>query len=239
VVEIIESNGRARGGLVRRVVAELRNQIISGQFEVGHKLPSQAELCEKFAVSRTVIREAVANLQADGLLEAHQGAGIFVTSRSGRSSDGFQAVDRERVSSMLEILELRTAVEIEAAGLAALRRSPVQEEAILAAHNAFKMQAPGSDESADADFLFHKAIAAATNNPRFSEMLDLLGRSAIPRTTLQNSRDLHNQSYLELIIEEHGTIVDAIFNGDEQAAREAMKAHLKGSQRRYRSLLRG
>ncbi|MBW9076363.1 FadR family transcriptional regulator [Rhizobium pusense] len=235
---MIESKGRVRGGLVRRVAGELRAQIMDGHFEVGHKLPSQAELCEKFAVSRTVIREAVANLQADGLLEAHQGAGIFVTSRSGRPSDGFQAVDRERVSSMLEILELRTAIEIEAAGLSAIRRSPVQEEAILAAHNTFKMHSPGSEESADADFLFHRMIAASTNNPRFGEMLDLLGRSVIPRATLPNSSDIYNQAYLELITEEHRTIVDAILAGDERAAREAMKAHLKGSQKRYRSLLR-
>lgn len=60
------------------VVAALREQIVGGRFAVGEKLPSEARLTEAFSVSRTVIREAIATLRADGLVEPRQGAGVFV-----------------------------------------------------------------------------------------------------------------------------------------------------------------
>ncbi|KRA44952.1 FadR/GntR family transcriptional regulator [Devosia sp. Root635] len=221
---------RARGGLVKRIIGELRGAILAGQYAVGDKLPSQAELAERYQVSRTVVREAIAGLQADGLVEPHQGAGVFVTSRLAPASP-FGALDVARVSSILETLELRAAVEVEAAGLAALRRSPAQEEAIVAAHKALVSQIADGGSSIRTDFEFHRAIAAATNNRRFVELLDLMGASAIP--------EIMRQGYLDMIIEEHRAIAYAISAGDEAAAREAMRVHVRGSQRRYRQLLHG
>jgi Transcriptional regulators len=234
----MQPGGRARGGLVKHVIDALRNEIASGRFEVGDKLPSQSELTDRFEVSRTVVREAIASLQADGLVEAHQGAGVFVRARSSAAPFAFQAIDQARISSMLETLELRSAVEIEAAGLAALRRSPAQEEAIFRAHHAVATQVANGVRSAEADFAFHKAIAAATNNPRFVEFLDLLGQAAIPRAAMQGDNgEALAPSYLQVIVDEHKRIANAISLGDDSAAREAMRQHLKGSQQRYRRLL--
>lgn len=232
--------GRARGGLVKQIGDELRSEIVSGRFEIGDKLPSQAELSERFDVSRTVVREAIASLQADGLLEARQGAGVFITARTPPTNGAFQAIDLKRISSMLETLELRSAVEIEAAGLAAMRRSPAQEEAIFRAHQTVANQIAAGQRSAETDFAFHRAIAAATNNPRFVEFLDLLGQSAIPRTVMQPaSGNSPPAPYLEKIADEHRAIAQAISLGDEAGAREAMRVHLKGSQQRYRRLIQG
>lgn len=233
---------RVRGGLVGRVIEDLRDDIAAGRFEVGSKLPSQAELAARFSVSRPVIREAVASLQADGMLESHQGAGVFVRARTGAAPFAFRAIDEARISSMLETLELRSAVEIEAAALAALRRSPLQEEAIYRAHAALVQQIEQGVRSADADFLFHRAIAEATNNPRFAEFLDLLGKSAIPRRAVQQDAGTEAPvaaEYLRTIAAEHRSIADAISAGDDSAARLAMRQHLAGSQQRYRALLRG
>lgn len=233
---------RARGGLVGRVIEELRGDIASGRFDIGAKLPSQAELSARFSVSRPVIREAVASLQADGVLESHQGAGVFVRARAAVVPFAFKAIDQARISSMLETLELRSAVEIEAAGLAALRRSPLQEEEIFRAHNALVQQVEQGVRSADADFAFHRAIAEATNNPRFPEFLDLLGKSAIPRRAVQAESGTDAPvapDYLHAIVAEHWGIADAISAGDNSAARAAMRRHLSGSQQRYRALLRG
>ena len=232
--------GRVRGSLVKQVRDNLRSEIASGRFEVGEKLPSQSLLTERFDVSRTVVREAIASLEADGLVESHQGAGVFVIARAGQSHLPFQRIDQERISSLLEMLELRAAVEIEAAALAAQRRSPVQEEAIFRAHQAVAASIARDERSTDADFAFHRAIAAATNNPRFSEFLDLLGQSAIPRASLQaEGTDSVRGSYFDKIVDEHRQIAQAISAGDEAAAREAMRTHLKGSQRRYRALIQG
>ncbi len=232
--------GRARGGLVKQISDELRAEIGSGRFEIGDKLPSQSELSDRFVVSRTVVREAIASLQADGLLEARQGAGVFVTARTTPSNSAFQAIDHARISSMLETLELRSAVEIEAAGLAALRRSPAQEEAIFRAHHAVAALIAGGQRSSEADFAFHRAVAAASNNPRFVEFLDLLGQSAIPRAAMQQTDGGSPTAlHLERIADEHRAIAQAISAADESGAREAMKIHLKGSQQRYRRLIQG
>ena len=227
------------GTLVARVCDEIRDAIISGRHAVGDKLPSESKLTEMFAVSRTVVREAVASLRADGLVEARQGAGVFVIANQMSGGPALLQIDARRVSSMIEILELRTAIELESAALAASRRSPAQEEAIYERLNEFGRAFESGRPTTEADFDFHLAIAEATNNPRFPEILEMFGHTVIPRTSLQSgaTEDASTQ-YLQLIQNEHKTIADAISRGDAQAAREAMRTHLRGSQERYRRLLR-
>jgi len=232
------SPARGRGTLVSAVGADLRRLITDGEIRPGCRLPSEAALTRKYNVSRTVIREAIASLRADGLVEARQGAGVFVLN-SQPASFPFQPFDEARISSMIEMLELRTAIEIEAAGLAAARRSPAQEEAIFErCHDIDRLIAEGKP-STDADFAFHLAIADATNNPRFREFLEMMGQRVIPRTALQRGEGERTPSgYLGQIQAEHRAIAEAISARREQAAREAVRTHLKGSQERYRQLLR-
>lgn len=231
---------RVRGNLVAEVVGQLRGQIESGTFVVGDKLPSEARLTDAFSVSRTVIREAIATLRADGLVEPRQGAGVFVLEPAGPEARPFQVVDVDKISSIIEVLELRTAVEMEAAALAAVRRSPAQEEEIYHAEAQIRAQAQRGEPTTEADFRFHRAVALATNNPRFVEFLDVMGQTVIPRSNLEAAgRQRSSDSYIALISAEHRAIADAVAQGDADAAREAVRHHLRGSQQRYRSLLRG
>ncbi|WP_420963675.1 FadR/GntR family transcriptional regulator [Brucella sp. IR073] len=227
--------------LTTRLADALRRAIATGQFPPGSKLPSEAQLTETHGVSRTVVREAIAALRADRLVETRQGAGVFVL--EGRAQPpaplSLRNIDHARVSSMIELLELRTAVEVEAAGLAALRRSPAQEEVILERHYAVRLCLEAGQPTSEADFAFHLAIAEATNNPRFREFLALIGKNVIPRAALRNDDSESDQeSYIGLLLDEHEEIVTAISSGDEDGAREAMRRHLRGSQGRYRELLR-
>lgn len=230
--------------LVETVRNDLRTQIISGGMRAGDRIPSEARLTERFGVSRTVVREAIASLRADGLVEARQGAGVFVLPFAPPPVQPFQRLDPERISHAIEILEIRSAVEIEAAGLAAARRSPAQEEEILQRLMVIETRAEAGQPTTGADLEFHLAIADATNNPRFREFLDMLGRGMIPRTALQTNglqKDGDKTSphaYLTQITREHHVLFDAIAACDESAARDAMRTHLKGSQQRYREILR-
>lgn len=237
--EQTSGTGTARGGtLVVQVSDTLRNDILSGTFKPGDKLPSEAKLTEKHGVSRTVVREAIAALRADGLVEPRRGAGVFVLEPAAPPALPFQDIDHARISSLIEMLELRGAVEMEAAGLAAMRRSPAQEEAIIDCHTAVKACIDAGNPTSAADFALHTAIAEATNNPRFTEFMKLMGENAIPRAALKASTaDRPSPTYLSQIHEEHSRIVAAISNGDADAARDAMREHLQGSQRRYRALL--
>lgn len=238
-VETARKTPRSAESLVTRVSAALRQAILGGVFRPGEKLPSEARLTEAHGVSRTVIREAIAALRADGLVEARQGAGVFVLEAPRPETQPFQNLDYERLSSVIELLELRTAVEVEAAALAALRRSPQQEETIINRHRAVLACIERGEPTAEADFQLHLAIADATNNPRFREFLAMMGSGVIPRAVLQPETDADSGTYIAQLHAEHGRIVDAISGGDEEGAREAMRAHLKGSQARYRALLRG
>jgi GntR family transcriptional repressor for pyruvate dehydrogenase complex len=236
------AGGRARGAagtLVSQVSEALRQSIHAGEFQPGARLPSEAQLTEAHGVSRTVVREAIAALRADGLVEPRQGAGVFVLESAPPPIFSPHAIEQAKVSSMLEILELRTAVEVEAAALAALRRSPAQEEAIFERHYDVRARLLAGEPTSEADFALHLAIADATNNTRFREFLEMLGPGLIPRAALMTeTRTPGHERYIRQIDEEHGQIVTAISNGDEAEAREAMRRHLKGSQARYRSLLR-
>lgn len=233
------AGAKASGTLVVQVSEALRQSILSGAFPPGTKLPSEAQLTLAHKVSRTVVREAVAALRADGLVEARQGAGVFVLEHAQGPLLTLQHVDGAKVSSTLELLELRTGVEVEAAGLAAARRSPAQEEVIFERHFAVRAAQEEGRSTVEADLALHLAIADATNNPRFREFLAMIGREAIPRVALEREGQSVERvsSYIKLIDEEHQRIVAAISRGDEDGAREAMRVHLRGSQARYRALL--
>ncbi len=234
--------GRSAGTLVAQLSETLRKAIAAGQFPPGSRLPSEAQLTEAHGVSRTVVREAIAALRADRLVEARQGAGVFVLQQAAQhqpSSLTLKNVDLARVSSMIELLELRAAVEVEAAGLAALRRSPAQEEAIFDSHYAIHACLEAGKPTSEADFALHLAIAEATNNPRFREFLSMIGKNVIPRAALHpDGVDTDQAAYIDMLDVEHKAIVMAISAGDEEGARLAMRTHLRGAQQRYRTLLR-
>ncbi|RQP06796.1 MAG: FadR family transcriptional regulator [Paracoccus sp. BP8] len=225
--------------LVAQVREAIRAQIAKGSYKPGDRLPSEARLTQEFGVSRTVIREAVAALQSERLLEPRQGAGVFVLEPPAPEGLAFRNLDLARVSSLIEMLELRTAVEGDAAGFAALRRSPAQEEKIIEAFDELRTRGRAGQPTAEADFRFHLAIAEAANNPRFPEFLQLIGTAVIPRRAISSEGEmLTPPDYLAVLDREHEEILSAIQANDEEAARAAMRLHLRNGQQRYRQYLR-
>jgi DNA-binding FadR family transcriptional regulator len=222
------------GTLTRHVADTLRGGILSGDPGIGEKLPSEAQLIDLFKVSRTVVREALSTLRAEGLVEPRQGAGVFVVDNA---APVLRGIDPNRVSSVVEGLELRTAIEVEAAYLAAARCSPVQEETIIRMHREVGACIAAGRATVEADLALHLAIAEASNNRRFVEILKMLGREMIPRAALDEREDAGMMQYMERLHEEHRLIVDGISNRDQNAAREAMRSHLVNSQKRYRAYL--
>lgn len=238
----ITGKAPARKGrnLVETVSRRIRDAITGGELKPGDKLPTESGLTQQHQVSRTVIREAIASLRADNLVEVRHGVGVFVLPpQEGLLQGGLRHVDANRVSSIIEMLEVRAAIEIEAAGLAALRSSPAQQETIFECLEAIAQQILSGNQTAESDRAFHFAIADATNNPRFRELLEAIGKQMIPRSLLADGEsELPPPDYMAQIQKEHGDIARAIANGNDSAARDAMRTHLKGSQQRYRSMIR-
>ncbi len=230
---------KGEDSLVDRISNALRRDLDAGVFRAGDKLPSENELTRLHSVSRAVVREAIAALRADGLVEARKGAGVFALDTSNRPSRPFDDLTTARISSVIELLELRTACEIEAAALAATRRSPAQLESILEAHRAVGDCLRAGKPTRDADFDLHLAIAEATQNRRFPEFLQLIRSGIIPRGELQGAEPgARPKDYNQHLQEEHNQIIGAIIEGDSDAARERMRDHLRGSLERYKVLLR-
>ncbi|GGO28074.1 GntR family transcriptional regulator [Gemmobacter aquaticus] len=230
---------RSEDSLVDRIANSLRRDLEAGVFRAGDKLPSENELTRLHSVSRAVVREAIAALRADGLVEARKGAGVFALDLSARPTRPFDDLTTARISSVIELLELRTVFEIEAAALAAARRSPAQLEAIIDAHHRVVDCLRADEPTRDADFEFHMAIAEATQNRRFPEFLTLIRSGIIPRGELQGAAPgARPKDYNLHLQQEHSQILDAIMEGDAEAARDRMREHLRGSLERYKALLR-
>ncbi|WP_371743928.1 FadR/GntR family transcriptional regulator [Mangrovicoccus sp. HB161399] len=222
-----------------RIITDLKDKIFSGQCVAGARLPSESALTQSYSVSRTVVREAIAVLRAEGLVEARKGSGVFVLDRSDQQRQPFSDLDIDRVSSAIELLELRSAVEIRSAGLAAARRSAKQLERLIETHRTLARLVSLGEATRDADFDFHYAIAEATQNQRFVEFLSVIRQGIVPRTLLgQSAADPTLKAPNPHLVEEHERILDAIMEGDPAAAEQAMQAHLDNSLSRYRAFLR-
>ena len=225
--------------LAAKISSALRRDLTEGVFRPGDRLPSESALTREYSVSRTVVREAIAILRADGLVEARKGAGVFAVEAKAAKELPFNDLAVGRISSIIELLELRTVFEIESAGLAASRRSAVQVEEIVDAHRRVGDCLAAGLPTRDADFEFHLAIAQATQNRRFPEFLQLIRSGIIPRGELQGAAPgSRPKDYNLHLQEEHGKIVDAIIEGDADAARQYMASHLRGSLERCKVLLR-
>src|SRR5258706_15022407 len=119
--------------LSRGLAEQLAEQIKSGRLAAGVRLPTEEELSRAARVSRTVVREAVAALRADGLVVTRQGVGAFVSAAPQQAPFRIDADRLHNLEDILHVMELRCCVEIESAGLAAERASRAQVRAIGAA----------------------------------------------------------------------------------------------------------
>ncbi len=220
------------------VVDRIATQISAGQLPAGARLPTEQAMMAAMGVSRTVVREAISALRARGLVMTRQGAGAFVSADATQQPYAIDPDGLGSLNSVIEILELRTAVEMEAAAIASDRASPAQLKTIAKAATTFSRAIANGDRAVKEDFDFHFAIAVATQNSRFVGFLEFLGGLIIPRQsirTFDGKADLQRR-YLESVEKEHQVIVDAIAAHAPRKARDAMRRHLLNGKERYRQL---
>lgn len=220
--------------VVDRIASEIRN----GHLAPGARLPTEQEMMAAMGVSRTVVREAVAALRAEGLVTTRQGSGAFVATDRSRMPFRIDPEGLRSIEDVLEVMELRLAIEVEAAALAASRITREGTATLSAALNAIEGAIRRGDSAVTEDFDFHSAIARVSGNTRFAELLEFLGRYLIPRQSVRVSLTTQREqkAYLMRINKEHRSIFDSIREGDPKKARRAMRAHLSRSLTRYRRL---
>jgi DNA-binding FadR family transcriptional regulator len=220
-------------GLAHELVERLKDRILSGEISPGDRLPTESSLVEEFGVSRTVVREAVSRLQAAGLVETFQGRGSFVLEVP-QATDHFALREVRSHRDVLELLEFRIGVESEAAGLAAVRRTDRQLKAIERALDDFRRIGDDPARSVEADFAFHRKVAAAAGNRFYTDLIDSLGPMMImlPRTRLDPAYEMSDATHLTRVVLEHENIYAAIARSDPEAARAAARVHLTNTRHR-------
>lgn len=220
------------------VAESLSERITSGRLKPGMQLPTEAELCAEYEVSRTVIREAIARLRSDGLVVPQQGRGMFVSQAPGSRNFSIPEDARHTLPETIALLELRLSVEVEAAGLCAERWTG--DEAATIRTLMEQVDARHIDPSETPihyDYDFHLAIARAARNEYILGFLTYLRPIIAPRYQLGYLvTPQRKESYYARIHTEHKAIVDAIEKRDANAARRAMRKHLHNSLQRVRAL---
>ncbi|MEO7337004.1 MAG: FadR/GntR family transcriptional regulator [Caldimonas sp.] len=222
--------------LAHQLVDALGERIRGGVLAPGTKLPTETAFMAEFRVSRTVVREAISKLQAGGLVETRHGIGTFVVASGDESSFRIGPEQLSTLHDVIAMLELRIGVEVEAAGLAAQRRTPENLSKMRNALDTLTRAVESGADGVSADFQFHLEIMRATQNPHFANLMMTLGTTVIPRARLDPvaKADEARQSYLRKVNAEHESILDAIANGDAEGSRAAIRTHLANSRERRR-----
>jgi DNA-binding FadR family transcriptional regulator len=203
-----------------RLLAAIRD----AKLPPGSRLPSERELGDQFGVSRTVVREAVRNLSARGVLNVRSGSGAIVAQLDSSSvSDALSLfLGRRGLPDSRQIHEVRELIETEAARLAAQRATTEHLAEIRRTHERLAEVAHDPEAAAVADVAFHRAIAQATENELFVVLVDSIGDVMMEirrATTWRPGR-------VQVGIEHHARILAALERRDVTGAVHAMEEHL-------------
>ncbi len=206
-----------------QVVDQLRSLIESGEFKPGERIPAERDLAVRLGVGRPAVREALRELKAQGLLISGRGAqGTTVTSLPSPQFGGpLNALLGQGAERIIELMEVRSAVEIEAAGLAA-RRATLEDLRQLSD----RLTNPGEVISPEADVSFHAAIAEATHNPLFASVIQEPVELLHDHMAAVLAAYYAEPGGAAALQQQHDAIRRAIRSGNEQKAREAMRHHL-------------
>jgi GntR family transcriptional repressor for pyruvate dehydrogenase complex len=224
-----------RPNLAAHAAGILTRSIEDGSLRPGARLPGEIELARQLGISRPVVREAIAYLKADGLVESRHGRGLFVIRQETlRLRLGeIDASDK----TILEFLELRRGLEVEAAQLAALRHTDLDLDRMEEAITALNAADEAGEESSEHDLAFHLAIADATRNPLFRRVLQFVAKPLLASIQEMRVKDRGAAKRIEKRRAHHDRILKRIKARDAAGAGEAMRRHIDEACDHYAVLL--
>ncbi len=228
-------------------VADALAQQILGEMSPGTSLPSEAELAARYDVSRLTIREAVKLLEGRGLLVIAKGRKAVVREPDGAAfADFLTSVIRYDSKGLFDLIEVRLALEVQSATLAAKRAPRAGIAAIESELQGMRdtAAAPGEATTPEQELAFHthdvgfhEAVALASGNRVLGFLFEALARPL--REAFFISRRGHQQRghTMQDTIDAHQRILDCIKAGNGRTAGEAMRVHLKDTERDIRAAL--
>lgn len=198
----------------------LMARIGSGEWQLGQKLPGETTLAMQLGVGRSTIREAIRQLAGRGMLATRQGSGVFVTALE--APEGWDAVLRR--ADIVAVIEARTAIETEAAALAASRRTASDLRLIRRALLGRRAHPAGVEAHVDADTAFHRSIVAAAHNPILLELFD--GFTPRMRQAMIEMLRLRADDGGRADDDRHALLADAVAARDSARAAAESRTHL-------------
>ncbi len=203
-----------------KVAEQLSSLISEGSIPPGKRLPSERELAAKLNVSRPTIREAMIALELSGIVQIKTGSGIYVTDRKPL------LVIEDKGIGPFEILELRSILEVEGAGMAALHITPEQIQALRIAILEMEEEEKQPDATEKADWKFHSIIASASQNSAISSVVDWLWQLRSQSDLSSAFAERLREDGIHPRIQDHTDIVNALESGEPEKAKSAMKRHI-------------
>ncbi len=224
-----------RPNLAAHAAGILAQSIEDGSLRPGARLPGEIELARQLGISRPVVREAIAYLRADGLVESRHGRGLFVNRQETlRLRLGeIDASDK----TIFEFLELRRGLEVEAAQLAALRHTNLDLRRMEAAITALNAADEAGQESSEPDLAFHLAIADAARNPLFRRVLQFVAKPLLASIQEMRAKDRGAAKRIAKRRADHDRILNRIKARDAAGAGDAMRRHIDEACGHYAALL--
>jgi GntR family transcriptional repressor for pyruvate dehydrogenase complex len=225
---------KKRKRVYQEIIERLKIAIENGELKPGDKLPSERTLAEIFNVARTSVKEAITVLEASGIVNIRPGVGVFLVDQY-RSEllPKFSSVIEERNSDLIQLLELRQAIEGDAAYYAAERITDEQKERLTRVFTSLVEAEKNGEIAIEEDFQFHLAIIEAANNPLMKEVMDVISDKMLKVLTKNREETILNFKMNKEVGEEHRSIYEAIMQGQPERAREALCAHLKAIKERH------
>lgn len=211
---------KSQDRLYQDLARSLLEELASGRYPVGARLPAERELAATYNVSRPTVREAMIALEVQGLVEVRVGSGAYVRRLPGKEDiPGFNV-------TAFELTEARLIFEGEAAALAASQITDDELDEIARLVDAIAQENLETNGAERADRDFHLAIAKATRNTAIYNAIEHLWdlRSASPEAALLHEKA--RTANIKPVVDEHTAVLDALRNRDPAAARAAMRAHL-------------
>lgn len=212
-----------RTSLADQAADALLERIRAGEWEVGTKLPGETTLGPQLEVGRSTVREAIRRLAGIGVLTTRQGAGVFVT-RLDAPSGLDSLLDGAAIDA---VLEARIAIEVEAAFLAARRRTAGDLDTIRAALAIRAAHRSDLVRHVETDTDFHRAVIAAAHNPVLLEMFDGIA-AHLRRAMIDMLRSRSGDFGGDDDHESHAALLTAIERGDAATAGRLSREHLAG-----------
>lgn len=216
------------------VIDQIKVAIEEGRIQPGDKLPSERDLAEKLSVARTSVKEAITVLETSGVVTVKPGVGMYLNDDS-KSQIVFRLshmID-QRTANFSDVIELRQAIEGDAAFYATKRMTPEQRKKLTRCYEQLMHSEKQVKIAIEEDYQFHFTIVEAANNPVLLEVMSVIAQKMIEGLEESRYISVKDEILNNEVLEEHTKIYNAIMNNEPEKARTAMWEHHLGTKERF------